>query len=387
MAEDWQSLYPPIQSDHKAVTVKIAQIDAPHLGKGRWAIPQRLFNNRPFLRDIESKGKEALETAKEIKSRPHERTETKNAQKLWEDWKSSVIKSAKDRAKKKTSYLNKLGIATEQEIKNLNNDDSNESPGKSQAVTDLEQRRRKIEAEKTLTGKQQSNAQYRLEGKTVSNYWIRLNKAAKPRDTFRKLRKPGSCNDPNIKPHETCSELMAELAKHHHDNLQMADLTPNETQESRTQELESISTIPLPHLSNQHKNELAKKISLEEVGATLSSTANRKAASLDGIMYEIYKNLKNRHCNLLKEGRNGFDITEMLALVYNDIAEKGLCENSDMNAGWMCPIYKKNDKCNIANYCPITVLNTDYKLMAKKSFRQNSQPLPLNSSTRTKPVL
>jgi hypothetical protein len=36
-----------------------------------------------------------------------------------------------------------------------------------------------------------------------------------------------------------------------------------------------------------------------------------------------------------------------------------------MNAGWMCPIYKKNDKCDIANYHPITVLNTDYKLMAK----------------------
>jgi hypothetical protein len=62
-----------------------------------------------------------------------------------------------------------------------------------------------------------------------------------------------------------------------------------------------------------------KKISPEEVGAALSSTANQKAASLDGIMYEIYKNLKNRYSNLLKEGRNGFHITEMLALVYNDI--------------------------------------------------------------------
>lgn len=31
----------------------------------------------------------------------------------------------------------------------------------------------------------------------------------------------------------------------------------------------------------------------------------------------------------------------------------------------MCPIFKKNDNTEIANYRPITVLNTDYKLMTK----------------------
>ena len=31
----------------------------------------------------------------------------------------------------------------------------------------------------------------------------------------------------------------------------------------------------------------------------------------------------------------------------------------------MCPLYKKNDRANIANYHPITCLNTDYKLLTK----------------------
>jgi hypothetical protein len=31
----------------------------------------------------------------------------------------------------------------------------------------------------------------------------------------------------------------------------------------------------------------------------------------------------------------------------------------------MCPIYKKKEHTKIENYCPITLLNTDYKMMTK----------------------
>jgi ribonuclease HI len=365
MAEDWENVYPPIPSDHKMVTVKIAHTEAPHLGRGRWSIPQRLLNNRPFLKEIEEKGKEILETAMNIKHGNTPRTRTINAQNLWDDWKAFAIEKAKDRAKRKTTYLERLSVVTENEIKAANNDGTKETPDKAQFIAELEQRRREIETEKTLAKKQQSNAQFRLEGETVSNYWIGLNKTAKPRDTFKKLRKPDSYTGTDIREHETRSTQMAKLAKHHHEKLQTADLNPDEDPRNREREIEEVSSLPIPRLSNTHKSELAKKIKSEEVGAALTATANRKAAGLDGIPYEVYKKLRSRHTNLAKEGREGFDVPIMLALVFNDIAENGLCENSTLNDGWMCPIYKKNDKNEIANYRPITVLNTDYKLMAK----------------------
>jgi Reverse transcriptase (RNA-dependent DNA polymerase) len=43
----------------------------------------------------------------------------------------------------------------------------------------------------------------------------------------------------------------------------------------------------------------------------------------------------------------------------------GVCKNTDFAGGWLCPIYKKKDITKIENYHPITLLNTDHKLLTK----------------------
>ena len=59
------------------------------------------------------------------------------------------------------------------------------------------------------------------------------------------------------------------------------------------------------------------------------------------------------------------DIVKMMTKVFNDIEMHGLVPSSTFNEGWMCPLYKKGERNNAANYRPITVLNTDYKIMTK----------------------
>jgi hypothetical protein len=55
----------------------------------------------------------------------------------------------------------------------------------------------------------------------------------------------------------------------------------------------------------------------------------------------------------------------MLTIVYNDIEKSGLTPNSHCAEGWRCLIFKKNDRKNVANYRPITLLTCEYKIVTK----------------------
>ena len=54
-----------------------------------------------------------------------------------------------------------------------------------------------------------------------------------------------------------------------------------------------------------------------------------------------------------------------MARVFKDVSVNGITGGTNFNEGWMCPIYKKKEADNIANYRPITILNTDYKILTK----------------------
>ena len=89
-------------------------------------------------------------------------------------------------------------------------------------------------------------------------------------------------------------------------------------------------------------------------------------AGLDGIPVELWKMLHQQYKSAKEEEQHKHcNITSTLAKILRDIATNGIREGTNFSEGWMCPIYKKKEADNIANYRPIMVLNTDYKILTK----------------------
>ena len=64
--------------------------------------------------------------------------------------------------------------------------------------------------------------------------------------------------------------------------------------------------------------------------------------------------------------RQGFDALRLLKTAFEDIHVHGVSTVTSFAEGWMAPIYKeKGERTRISNYRPITLLNTDYKLLSK----------------------
>lgn len=189
-----------------------------------------------------------------------------------------------------------------------------------------------------------------------------MSKAKKPRNIIRRLKIP------NTVParYETRSDKMAELTKGHHENLQQIN-TPNLESPEQRQELEDIlSEIPANQkFPNPQNSELNEGITAEYVEKALKLAKNGSTTGLDGCPYELWKALQKDFKEKLKNGKRGVDIIQVLTDIFQDIQMHGIEQGTLFANGWMCPIYKKKDPLHIVNYRPITLLNTDYKILMR----------------------
>jgi ribonuclease HI len=189
-----------------------------------------------------------------------------------------------------------------------------------------------------------------------------MSKTKKPKSHLQRLKIPNA--DP-IR-YETKSNKMAELAGKYHEEIQYKDLDLIDSQR-RNETIENVlETIPESQkFPNPHDSILNNGITSIFVSLALRNAKSGSATGLDGCPYELWKTLHHDYEEAQKLGAPGFDIVGTLTAVFNDIQEYGVEPTTDFTKGWMCPLYKKKDRTAIENYRPITLLNTDYKLLTK----------------------
>jgi len=350
-------------------SAKISTASAPFIGRGRWAIPLYVLEDKNTWKEISDLTKQLENDIDTIKYR---RTNTNNPQVLYKTFKETVRKTCRERARKIIPVAKEKIQKLYEKLEWINNcpiqitsdDIALEAIRINEDIDALE--RRLFE-----TNRDTSKIKNRLEGETISRYWTKLNKEKRPRDTIYRLKNPLE----ETSGHETNSIQIVEIARNYHEKIQSNDRDP--TTNPNQQAIDRILNHIPKTLTSKQRAELANRIMKNETKKALENSANGKAAGMDGIPTEMWKKLSDEYDAEPKDGPHSKgNIIKILTRVFNDIEKHGIQPKSGFNDRWMCPIYKKGDKENIANYRPITVLNTDYKIFTKALFEKLAEIAP-----------
>lgn len=282
-------------------------------------------------------------------------------------WKSEVLHMAKECEKSLVLQYHRKKQALESALEEaLNNIDLSEVDMWNK-VSNITMEIFALEKKFHMEKRDQIAIKNRLEGETMCKFWTKSSKQACPRDMIYALKKtnPGR-NEPIYENHTV---KMAELARNYHNDLQQQ--YRNIPEEVRKDKILSMLNTVKTHTTEAQSDELAKLLEQEELLKALKNANNSSAPGPDGIPYKFWKSMNGQFKNDSIHNQRGgsqkptCNLIKLLHYVCIDIQQHGICDKSNFAEGWMCLLYKKNEQTDIANYRPITCLNTDYKLFTK----------------------
>ncbi len=177
-----------------------------------------------------------------------------------------------------------------------------------------------------------------MEGEKFTQFFFNLEKSRGKAGTLKKIR------GKNGVVVETNEEILKEV-KAYYENLFSAEGVREE------EKLELLKQIKAT-VGEVDKKECDEDIREEEIKRAINELNKKKSPGIDGLGSEFYIVFKDYLTSILKE-------------VYEDVFKKGEL-NQRMGMGLMKLIYKrKGEETDLKNYRPITMLNTDLKILSK----------------------
>jgi len=358
---DWQTKPSSVPTDHWLVKVKFTLCDAPFIRSGRWTWPLYLLEKETLMKKVEERGIQLERDLDRLDLESTDRTKV-NPQTLWKACKEDMTSLAK---KEMRNNYHKLGSRIKAIEKDLHallarpDLDTNEDVCSNAAflTNELEH----LEKVKAKNQRNKLKANLANHGERLGSIWSALSKEKKPHNPILRLRIPES----NPPQYEHCTKRIVKLARDHHENQQNDNPHPNPEEHRRIIDEILLAVPESQRLPEPDLSPLNWEAQENTVSQALDNAKDGTAAGLDGCPNKLWKRLKIRYDVACKSNGRGFNLLKALTTLIRDIQKHGVDERSNFAEGWMCPLFKKKDPTDIRNYCPITVLNTDYKLLTK----------------------
>ncbi|OJT10530.1 Transposon TX1 uncharacterized 149 kDa protein [Trametes pubescens] len=362
-AREWTITPVGVKTDHSLVSVMLTTPSTPEVGKGRPVFPLFLLRDKKLKAKMKTRGMQAVQELEQLDRLG--RTDARNAQKILSEMKRDWLAEARKREKEMTPRLLKEIEERERRLSELARLPTPLEREHAEEMASLTLQLRSMKEKRHKQQQTAMRAKHRTLGESPTKYWTRLHRTHAPRELIPAFEREGECTREGEKVYESNTARMAEMARAHHDAIQLdgPDVTPPEQREHDIKvSLESIDA----RLSDDQVEDMGAAISWGDCEHALKFAKTGTAPGLDGIQYEVWKTMHARFVEDSKRERGAFNVLAVLHRAFQDISEHGVVNSTDFAQGWMSPIYKeKGELTKVVNYRPITLLNTDYKLLTK----------------------
>ena len=328
-----------VKSDHSIVKCKLST-DEPPKGKGYWKLNcHYLHHDADFVNFIKSKIDEFKDIHKDSSSDPHV---------IWDAFKCTITGHCIQYCSRKKSERekDKQNLIDEIEKVKVKISDSTDI-GNDAEISDLITTLSSLEEKYNTTLDYEtaglivrSRMKWAEHGEKNSKYFCNLEKRSNEKKNIHLLRNED----------DSFVSDQKDILKH----LQSfyRTLYSSHSNVDHDQMAQFLDQIQFPKLSEDSKTDLNKPVTRSEILTSLKDLKFNKTPGYDGLPVEFYVVFFN-------------DIIDMLLNCYLYSFEQGFMSRSQRNGIITLLPKKDKDPLLVKNYRPISLLNTDYKIIAK----------------------
>ncbi len=321
-------------SDHSMLIVHFNETGLER-GKGIWCLNNELLKDENYKLAVEAiitneRGKGMFEEDKRV-------------------WWDNVKYEIKKYSLRYSRLKQKIKRGEEVAVRNILKEELQKDNGDIETIIINENRLKEIEEEKCRGAMIRSRAKNVMEGERCTKFFFNLEESRQKADTIKEvLKKDGR----RVKE----TKEILQRVKEFYADLFISEGTKEDEKQCLLEKVKS-------KVVKEDKEMCDKDFLEEEIETAIVQLNNGKSPGADGLTSEFYKVFKDTLTPILKE-------------VYEEIYERGQASQL-MRVGMVKLIFKKRgDSADLKNYRPISMLNTDFKILAKMLANRLKKVLP-----------